>query len=192
MLQKLPRALGRALRNLRPGMGRLVYRMPALAEVPEAIAVSSPAFAPDGPIPPRYTADGAGVSPPLAWRGVPAAARAVALIVEDADSPAPTPFVHCLAWDLRSGESGELADAALASPGAAGGGHALGRNAVFRAQYLPPDPPPGHGPHRYAFQVFALRARLELRGTPGRKAVVDGLRRYALARGLLVGTYERR
>ena len=28
--------------------------------------------------------------------------------------------------------------------------------ASLSATYLPPDPPPGHGPHRYAFQVFAL------------------------------------
>jgi phosphatidylethanolamine-binding protein (PEBP) family uncharacterized protein len=115
----------------------------------------------------------------------------VALVVEDADAPARAPFVHCLAWDLPPGEGG-LAEGALASPGAAGGGQALGRNAFFRAQYLPPDPPPGHGPHRYAFQVFALRARLELRGAPGRKAVAEGVARYALARGLLVGVYERR
>jgi phosphatidylethanolamine-binding protein (PEBP) family uncharacterized protein len=31
-----------------------------------------------------------------------------------------------------------------------------GHNSYFTHRYLPPDPPPGHGPHRYAFQIFAL------------------------------------
>ena len=57
--------------------------------------------------------------------------------------------------------------------------------------WLPPDPPPGHGVHRYAFQLFALSATTGLSGSPGREAVADALARHAIASGLLIATYER-
>jgi phosphatidylethanolamine-binding protein (PEBP) family uncharacterized protein len=56
---------------------------------------------------------------------------------------------------------------------------------------LPPDPPPGHGPHRYVFQLFALIAGDDFSETPGRAAVVDALRERAIASGYVIGTYER-
>ena len=65
-----------------------------------------------------------------------------------------------------------------------------GRNSYLQAAWLPPDPPPGHGVHRYAFQVFAL-AGGEFDGTPGRDAVLDAIREHGLASGCLIGTYER-
>jgi phosphatidylethanolamine-binding protein (PEBP) family uncharacterized protein len=66
-----------------------------------------------------------------------------------------------------------------------------GRNSYLQAGWLPPDPPPGHGVHRYAFQLFALAAGPAFDGTPGRDAVVEALQGRALASGLLIGTYER-
>ena len=46
---------------------------------------------------------------------------------------------------------------AATSPSATGR-HALGAPTASQASWLPPDPPPGHGVHRYAFQLFALAA----------------------------------
>jgi phosphatidylethanolamine-binding protein (PEBP) family uncharacterized protein len=40
-------------------------------------------------IPSKYTCKGQNVSPPLAWSGVPASAKSLALIVEDPDAPDP-------------------------------------------------------------------------------------------------------
>jgi hypothetical protein len=57
--------------------------------------------------------------------------------------------------------------------------------------WLPPDPPPGHGTHRYVFQVFALRSGADLSATPGRHEVIDAIANYAVACGYLIGTYER-
>src|SRR5271165_6315193 len=47
------------------------------------IVLSSPAFKPGGAMPVRYTCDGAGVSPPLAWRNVPAGAAELLLLAID-------------------------------------------------------------------------------------------------------------
>ena len=89
MLEKVPAAIGHLLKGVRPGLDKTVYHDARLARVDRAIAVSSPAFADGAALPARFTADGEGVSPPLAWSGVPVGAAAVLIIVEDADSPTP-------------------------------------------------------------------------------------------------------
>ena len=185
MFENVPKPLGRAARGLRAGMEKTVHAAEALAAVPDGIAVSSPAFADDAPLPARFTADGEGFSPPLAWSGVPEGAAALALVIEDPDAPAPEPLVHAIAWDLPGGDGG-LAEGALT-----GDGPAMGRNSALRPGYLPPDPPTGHGPHRYAFQVFALDRRPELDGAPGRGEFARLIERHAIAKGLLIGTYQR-
>ncbi len=141
-------------------------------------------------LPVGCTADGAGASPPLAWSDLPAGAAELALIVEDADSPTPAPLVHAIVLGLPPTETG-LPEAALASPAGEGEGRAMGRNSYLSGQWLPPDPPPGHGPHRYVFQLFALSSPLGLEGTPGRGAVLRAMRGKVLATGHLVGTYGR-
>jgi hypothetical protein len=57
--------------------------------------------------------------------------------------------------------------------------------------WLPPDPPPGYGVHRYAFQVFALAAGEPLSKSPGRREVSAAIRERAIAKGCLIGTYQR-
>jgi Raf kinase inhibitor-like YbhB/YbcL family protein len=190
MLQHLPQGVGEALREVRAGLERTTYYDPDFADAPELIQVSSEAFADGAALPARYTADGEKLSPPLAWTGVPEAAAAIVLIVEDADAPAPTSLVHTLAWGLPADQTG-LAEGALRSPGSGGEALSLGLNSFFGAEYLPPDPPPGHGPHRYLFQLFALDAHPELHGKPIRTQVIHAMKGHVLAKGLLVGVYER-
>jgi hypothetical protein len=114
----------------------------------------------------------------------------VVLLVEDADSPTPNPLVHAIVVDLPV-EDGSLAEAAMPGNGVAGAGLHMGRNSYLQVAWLPPDPPPGHGVHRYAFQVFALAAGKAFSETPGRDEVIDRLRERAIASGLLIGTCER-
>ncbi len=57
--------------------------------------LTSSAFANDGSIPRKYSCDGEDVSPPLAWDGVPADAKALALIVDDPDARG---WVHWVAF----------------------------------------------------------------------------------------------
>ena len=57
--------------------------------------------------------------------------------------------------------------------------------------WLPPDPPPGHGIHRYVFQVFALRSGTDFSASPGRQELIDAIANRAVAGGYLIGTYER-
>src|SRR5690606_3614426 len=100
-------------------------------------------------------------SPPLQWDPVPGAVS-YALIVEDPDAPRELPYVHWLIWnipgdrrDLPEGIAGETDP-----PGV--GGAVQGRNDSGTYGWFGPKPPPGHGVHRYYFQLFALDYRLEM------------------------------
>ena len=181
MLENVPAAVGHALSSIRPGLGKLTYAHADLA-APETVRVTSEAFGDGGAIPARFTGDGAKVSPPLRFEALPAGAVTLALVVEDADSPTPAPLCHALAWGIPASEGTGFHEAAL---------DADGKNSVLAAGGRPPDPPTGHGPHRYAFQVYALDYEPDLAAGAGRGAVVDALKGHVLGKGLLIGTYER-
>ncbi|MDB6163885.1 MAG: phosphatidylethanolamine-binding protein, partial [Xanthomonadaceae bacterium] len=108
MLEHLPARFGRVLRGLRPGLEKIVFNDPDLPAT-GAMPVHSRAFADGAPLPLRYTADGEGLSPPIQWHAVPHAARSVALLMEDADSPTPRPLVHAIVWNLPA-EDGVLGE----------------------------------------------------------------------------------
>ncbi len=190
MLEKLPDAVGHALRGQRAGLEKTAFQAVDLRAGMASITVASLAFVDHAPIPARYTADGEGVSPPLHWTGVPASAASVVLIVEDADAPTPQPLVHAIVVDLPTGD-GALAEGALPSAGHDATDLKVGRNSYLQAAWLPPDPPPGHGVHRYAFQIFALERGATFGDRPGRDAVLDAIRARGLASGCVIGTYER-
>lgn len=189
MLEKLPDAIGHALREQRAGLDHTAHRRVDLRAGAGAIRVASLAFADHAPIPALYTADGEGRSPPLAWSGVPPAAASVVLLVEDADAPTSQPLVHAIVVALPPGD-GALAEGALSAEDAAGSLH-LGRHSFLASGWLPPDPPPGHGVHRYVFQLFALEPGADFSDMPGRDEVMSAIAERGLASGLLVGTYER-
>jgi Raf kinase inhibitor-like YbhB/YbcL family protein len=186
MLEHIPAWLGTLLRGRRAGHEKLVAADPAVAVGADAIDLTSPAFAPGARLPVRFTADGAGVSPPLVWTGVPDGTAALALIVEDPDAPTTAPLVHALIWDMPADTAG-LPEGAIGADAAG----ETGRNSYLREGWLPPDPPTAHGDHDYVFQLFALSSAPDLGDSPGRGAFVEALAGRVLATGLLIGTYSR-
>jgi hypothetical protein len=189
MLEKLPEAVGHALEQRRAGMEKILFNADSPGANLGLIEVTSPAFAPESQLPQRYTADGVGVSPPLRWRNLPSNAATLALIVEDADSPTPEPLVHGIVVDIDPLEVGLVEGIFNGPPDASP--QKLGLNSFLMHGWLPPDPPPGHGVHHYAFQVFALAAGEALSNAPGRAEVAKSIRQRALAKGCLIGTYQR-
>ncbi|HEY1327443.1 MAG TPA: YbhB/YbcL family Raf kinase inhibitor-like protein [Casimicrobiaceae bacterium] len=190
MLQFLPRAIGRSLRPLRAGLGRT-----ALSELDAdprngSIDLFSAAFSDGERIPRRYTADGAGVSPSIQWRGVPRGAASLVLIVEDMDSPTAHPFVHAIVWGLPAGDGG-LPEGALSNARARLRGPPMGRNSDHQARYRPPKPPRGHEPHRYAFEAIALDVAPSFAAPPVRAEIVEVARGHVVGAGCLIGTYAR-
>jgi Raf kinase inhibitor-like YbhB/YbcL family protein len=162
-------------------------RAPALREVAQRLEVTSSAFAAGGPIPERYAQEGDNRFPPLAWRGAPAEAQEIVIVVEDPDAPLPRPFVHAIVHGLPA-RAGGVGEAEANAPGF----DRFGKNSAGERRYRGPRPIRGHGPHRYFFQVFALARPLALASPPTKKALHAALADRVLARGELVGTYERR
>jgi Raf kinase inhibitor-like YbhB/YbcL family protein len=187
VLEKLPLSVGHALESRRAGMEKVLYHSVALQHGSAKITLSSPAFAPGSQLPIRFTSDAIGVSPPLQWSDIPAESTSLALIVEDADSPTTEPLVHAIAVDidprLHGFEEGDITAEAKQTPAT------LGRNSFLRQGWLPPDPPPGHGSHHYAFQIFALLPGDDFSNPPGRKELVTAIRQRAIGSGCLVGTW---
>lgn len=188
MLEHIPDWLGSALRSVRAGAEHLAIVQPALGSGYAAIELSSPAFGDGAHLPVRFTADGEGVSPPLVWGPLPAGTQSIALVVEDADSPTLSPLVHAIVWGLPS-DTQRIAEGAIAADAAQG---EVGRNSFLSPGWLPPDPPTGHGDHRYVFQLFALDVSAEDLGeAPGRGAVVNAMAGHVIGAGVLTGIYAR-
>lgn len=190
MLEKLPDVIGHVLHDQRAGLDKLAFNKVGLRSGMAAITVSSLAFQDHAPLPALYTADGPGTSPSLQWTGLPAQAQSAVLMVEDADAPTPQPLVHAIVVGLPPGD-GALREGALDEHEGRGPEWSCGLNSFLQAHWLPPDPPPGHGVHRYAFQLFALSTTPAWSAKPGREEVLEVLRAHALASGCLIGTYER-
>jgi Raf kinase inhibitor-like YbhB/YbcL family protein len=138
------------------------------------ITVTSPVFADGQQIPRDYTCHGTGAAPELAWRGVPAQAASLALVVSDPDAPSGT-FIHWVLYDLPP------RDGLLVAGRAPAGAHEAD-NSGGTAGWTPPCPP--SGTHHYHFTVYALT------GEPGggsAQDVLDQIGRSTLARGELTG-----
>ena len=189
MLEKLPAGLGEALQGQRAGLENTVFeRVERLAELC-SVQVSSSVLGADRLLPIKYTADGSGISPPLEWHGIAPQTTHVAVLVEDADSPTPHPLVHAIVVNVDPRES-SLVEGALNSPDHVGVGLETGPNSFLSHAWLPPDPPPGHGLHRYVFQVFALQGP-RFQRAPGREELVRTIEDRCVASGYCIGTYER-
>jgi len=190
MLEHVPAWLGAALKNVRAGHDRLILADPSLLLPGDMVNLSSPAFANRARLPERFTADGAGVSPPLQWSEPPPETRSFALIVEDPDAPVPNPLVHAILWDIPASIR-TLDEGAIVSDSAGAKGGDVGRNSFLREGWLPPDPPTGHGEHDYVFQLFALSTIGAPSASPGRGDFLTAIGGRILAAGVLVGTYSR-
>ncbi|MEZ0364375.1 YbhB/YbcL family Raf kinase inhibitor-like protein [Mycobacterium sp. pUA109] len=178
-------------------LGKLLYRVRAGArrsplaaaefDAPDAITVRSAAFTDGGPLPPSSAGEGVGdnVSPALTWTGVPPEAGQVVLIIDDVDVPLPRPLLHTVAVIDPTVDG--VAQGAL-QPGTPGFRFIAG--SLGHCGYAGPRPIPGHGPHHYRFQVFALDQPIPDTVTSAH-ALLAMMAGHVLARGALTGTYQR-
>lgn len=156
-----------------------------------ALALTSTAFGHDGPIPAAYTCQGKDISVPLAWSGLPAGTRSLALIVDDPDAPDPAApkmtWVHWVLYNIPTDAAG-LREGV--SPRDLPKGTLEGRNDWGRTGYGGPCPPIGR--HRYFFKLYALDVVLPDLGQPDKKHLEHAMQGHVLARHELVGTYAKR
>lgn len=186
----LSRLVGRLLRGFSAGESKLLWNHPSVGGSPVCIELSSPAFVRLGTIPLAHAGHGIGGnrSPALNWSGVPDTTQELLLIVEDADAPLPKAFVHAIATGIPAGLTG-ICEGALNGEGA--NAVRLGRNTFGRADYAGPRALPGHGPHRYSFQLLALSGRVLFDRPPTRDHLLKAIEGKVVGRGRLDGIFER-
>jgi Raf kinase inhibitor-like YbhB/YbcL family protein len=164
---------------------------------PGAITVESPVMQAGQPMPVEFTADGRNVSPGLTWRGVPAAAKELVVVMTNEDhvwaTPSPVPLMHWVMYGMKPAVT-ELAEGMpvqeiLPAPADLAG--AFQAHTTFDANgYRGPQPPVGQT-QRYRFRVLALDTQLDL--PPGAPAsqVWQALQGHIIGEGSLVVTYTR-
>lgn len=99
----------------------------------------------------RYTKDGGNISPHIGWSDFPKETKSFALLCHDPDAPTQSGFWHWMVInipsnvnEIKEGSSGKI-DFAFE----------INNDADMKGWYGP-QPPKGHGPHRYNFTVLAL------------------------------------
>ena len=154
------------------------------------LTLTSSAFAHQGPIPAKYTCDGADRSPPLEWTGAPPGTRSFALIVDDPDAPDPAApkmtWVHWVLYDIPPSTT-SLAEGADVIRTAAGTRE--GTNDWKRTGYGGPCPPIGR--HRYFHKLYAVDTLLGDLGTPTARDIAEAIEGHVLDKAELIGVYER-
>ena len=154
------------------------------------LTLTSTAFSHGQAIPLEYTCDGEDISPPLAWEGLPAGTKSLALIVDDPDAPDPNaPKMTWVHWILYN-----LPPTTTSMPRGVGeadlpAGMREGLNDWKRAGYGGPCPPIGR--HRYSHKLYALDVTLPDLGVPTKATLEKAMTGHVLASAELVGTYER-
>ncbi len=154
-----------------------------------SLTLDSRAFTAYSDVPPRYTCDGADVSPPLMWHELPPGTQSLALIVDDPDAPDPEhpkmTWVHWVVYNIPATMLG-LAENAAARPPP---GVQQGTNDWKRIGYGGPCPPVGK--HRYYHKLYALDTMLPERDGLTKAEVEAAMQGHVLAMAELVGTYRR-
>jgi Raf kinase inhibitor-like YbhB/YbcL family protein len=155
-----------------------------------ALTIRSPAFSDGGEIPRAHTCEGADRSPPLAFSGVPAGAKSLALIVDDPDAPDPRApkmvWVHWVLHDLPPGTA-VLAEGVREADLPAG--TRLSRTDYGKTGWGGPCPPIGR--HRYFFKLYALDAVLGPLGEDSKAGLLAAMQGHVLEEAQLMGTYQK-
>jgi Raf kinase inhibitor-like YbhB/YbcL family protein len=187
----IARILGTLLRGRRAQEKYLLWNELAPSREEAALQLVSPAFRNETSIPVRFAGHGVGdnVSPALSWRGVPAHAVELVLVMEDPDAPLRKPFVHLIA--LIHAPFGDGIEEGGLSADAARSGMIYGLSTLRKPGYSGPRALPGHGAHRYVFQLYALGKPSGLHTGAKRHDLVAGMTGKVIARGRLCGYFER-
>ena len=149
--------------------------------------LSSRDIADGGVLPDAQVKAKGNTSPHLKWSGAPAGTRSYAITCYDPDAPTGSGFWHWTVANIPADVT------ELPTGGPVPAGAVEGRTDYGEPGFGGAAPPPGHGPHRYIFTVFAVDVeRLDV--TPDNSGAVFGfnLHFHTLAKAAITATYENR
>ncbi|RBM17001.1 YbhB/YbcL family Raf kinase inhibitor-like protein [Streptomyces sp. PT12] len=130
-------------------------------------------------------------SPHLRWAEAPEGARSYAVTCYDPDAPTGSGFWHWVLFNIPASVTELPAGAGSGEKAGLPAGAVHARNDYGTRDFGGAAPPPGDGPHRYVFTVYAVDKE-ELgpdeHATPAQVGFM--LRFHAIGRAHLIGTYE--
>lgn len=127
-------------------------------------------------------------SPNLKWSGAPEGTQSYAVTCFDPDAPTGSGFWH---WTVANIPADVTELATGASGHAMPSGSVEGRTDWGPSIYGGAAPPPGHGPHRYIFTVYAVDVpHLDLSADSSGAFFGFNMHFHALAKASITCTYE--
>jgi Raf kinase inhibitor-like YbhB/YbcL family protein len=168
--------------------GLLSY-LSVVAKELDSIIVSSTSFFANDSLFMISTCDGDDESPALQWTGFPESTKSFAIIAEDPDAPK-APWVHWVVYDIPRAITFLEANQGFYEIMYHGAKHGL--NDFGTKKYGGPCPPKGDGPHRYYFKIFALDTMLNLKPGLRKEELIEAMKNNIVARGTIMGYYERK
>jgi len=156
------------------------------AQLPSGMVLTSSAVQDGGRIPSRYTCVGDGISPPLAWSGVPTGTKSVALIIDDPDAPRGV-FTHWVIFNIPASDSGLSEN--VPTIGVLPNGATQGSNGGGKIGYTGPCPP--SGTHHYVFHLYALDTQLKLQAGATKQDLLTAMTGRILGEAQLIGLYSK-
>ena len=155
-----------------------VYSAPAVSVATGTMKLESPSIGADGLLPIEFTGDGAGISPPLSWKGVPAGTKAFALLMHHLDPEGKTKWY----WTLYN-----IPANTTSLPKNAKGVGTFGNNSVNKEIGYAPPHSKGPGAKTYVITLYALSEPLEITLPP---AEVNRDTILAAMKGKVLGSSE--
>lgn len=147
----------------------------------KVMKIQSPEFENEGNIPSKFTCDGKGVNPVLAFNNIPQEAKSLVLLMDDPDAPSGT-WDHWVIFNMPADTKGIDENS---EPNGV-----IGKNTRGDNKYAPPCPPDRE--HRYFFKLYALDTLLNLDAAANKQNVLDAMRGHVLAESELIGKYNRK
>jgi hypothetical protein len=150
-----------------------------------AFTLTSTDFNDGGTLPDAQVQAKGNTSPHLAWSGAPEGTKSFAITCYDPDAPTGSGFWHWTVANIPADVS------EIPAGGPVPAGAVEGRTDYGEPGFGGAAPPPGHGPHRYIFTVFAVGAD-KLDVTPEDSGAKYGfnLHFHTLAKASITATHE--
>jgi Raf kinase inhibitor-like YbhB/YbcL family protein len=155
------------------------FALVASASLANAFEVKSSDIAPGKPVAQKFMYNsfgctGENVSPELTWSNPPAGTKSFAVLVHDPDAPTGgAGFWHWIVLNIPASATGLPQGAGAADGKGLPHGAVQLDNDFGDASWGGPCPPPGSGPHKYHYTVYALGVE-KLDAPKNAKAAVAG------------------
>lgn len=143
--------------------------------------ITSPAFENDTSIPAKYTCEGLGINPPLAFSDIPVDTKSLVLIMDDPDAPAGL-WVHWLIWNMTP-DIHQIKENSIPANAV------VGANTKGINQYGGPCPPDRE--HRYFFKLFALDITLGISPQSDKNLLEKAMANHIINQAELIGLYKK-